>query len=155
MTDPPPKITEFDGEYRFLSNFHPAPMEYERISYPTVEHAYQAAKTTDYHERQRIAALPSPGRAKRAGAKLTLRPDWDALRLNVMETLLRQKFTLHADLRALLLATGDAILEEGNTWGDVFWGVCNGVGENHLGKLLMKIRDELKNQPQNPAGRIG
>jgi len=61
-----------------------------------------------------------------------------------METLLRDKFTRHADLRILLLDTGDRELVEGNTWDDRFWGVCEGVGENHLGRLLMKIRAELR-----------
>src|SRR5690348_9381030 len=63
----PNKIAEFQGEYRFLSNFWPAEVAYEGITYPTAEHAYQAAKTMDVNERKRIAALPTPAEAKAAG----------------------------------------------------------------------------------------
>jgi ribA/ribD-fused uncharacterized protein len=146
MSGPEEKIVAFSDEYRFLSNFHAASVEFGRIMFPTVEHAYQAAKSSDYHERKMIASLSSPGRPKEAGAKLSPRAGWDAMRLSIMEELLRQKFTRHPDLHAKLLATSNAILEEGNTWGDTFWGICDGSGENHLGKLLMKIRAELREQ---------
>ncbi|CAN5536248.1 NADAR family protein [soil metagenome] len=140
----PAKIAEFQGEYRFLSNFFPATVEFEGITYPTVEHAYQSAKTLDMAERKRIAALPAPSDAKREGRKLKLRDDWETAKFDVMETCVRYKFTHDADLRAKLLATGDAILEEGNHWGDRVWGVVDGVGENRLGKILMKVRSELR-----------
>lgn len=84
---------------------------------------------------------PAPGEAKRYAKNLTLRKDWSEARLGVMEILLRQKFG-QPDFRAALLVTGDAYIEETNTWRDTFWGVCDEVGENHLGKLIMKIRDE-------------
>lgn len=140
----PAKIAEFQGEYRFLSNFYPATVEFEGITYPTVEHGYQSAKTLDLAERKRIAALPTPADAKREGRKLKLRDDWDTAKFDVMERCVRCKFTHDADLRAKLLATGDAILEEGNDWGDRTWGVVDGVGENRLGKILMKVRGELR-----------
>ena len=138
------KIAEFQGEYRFLSNFWPATVVYEGITYPTSEHAYQAAKTLDVEQRKRIAALQTPAEAKSAGRALKLRDDWESVKFTVMEDVVRFKFTHHDDLRAKLLATGDAYLEEGNNWGDEVWGVCNGKGENRLGKILMKIRSELK-----------
>ena len=135
-------IERFEEEYRWLSNFAPALVDYDGVSYPTVEHAYQAAKTMDGVERARIAAAASPGRARRLGRSVALRADWDVLKLDVMLDLLRQKFHL-SEYRSKLLATGDSVLIEGNVWGDTFWGVCRGVGENHLGKLLMRVRCEL------------
>lgn len=143
----PTRVAEFQGEYRFLSNFWPAEVHYDGQVYPTSEHAYQSAKTLDRAERNRIAALPSPGDAKRAGSALPKRPDWDNHKLAVMDAVVRDKFTRNPDLRAKLLATGRAELIEGNTWNDQFWGVCNGKGENHLGKILMKIRAELGATP--------
>jgi ribA/ribD-fused uncharacterized protein len=139
------QITSFTGEYEFLSNFSWSPVLHDSIQYPTVEHAFQAAKTYDKDERRRIAALPTPGMAKRAGRKVKLRKNWNEMRVKVMRTLLRKKF-LHPGLAGKLLATEDAELIEGNSWGDTFWGVCNGVGENRLGKLLMEIREELNNE---------
>src|SRR4051812_32180404 len=93
-------ITEFQGPNRFLSNFWPAKIEFEGQIYPTVEHAYQAAKTLDPAERRRIAALPTPVEAKAAGRALAIRPDWDTAKFDVMERCVRAKFTTHADLRS-------------------------------------------------------
>jgi ribA/ribD-fused uncharacterized protein len=137
-----PRIESFHGEYRFLSNFWPAIVEMDGIIYPTVEHAYQAAKTFDQSARLKIQALREPGNAKRAGRRISLRPDWEAVKLNVMLSLLRSKFA-EKSLADKLLATGDYELLEGNEWGDTFWGVCRGIGHNHLGKLLMQVRKEL------------
>ncbi len=143
-SEAPPPITEFQGEHRFLSNFWPAEVVHEGISYPSAEHAYQAAKTLDRAERRRIAAILDPGDAKREGRKLALRPDWETAKFTVMEHCVRDKFTRNADLAAKLLATGDAELIEGNTWGDRVWGVYQGQGENRLGKLLMMVRAEIR-----------
>jgi ribA/ribD-fused uncharacterized protein len=140
----PDKIAEFQGEYRFLSNFWPAEIVYEGITYPTAEHAYQAAKTLDVEQRKKIAALPTPAEAKTAGRALKLRDDWETAKFTVMEEVVRYKFTHHPELGAKLLATGGHLLEEGNTWGDRVWGVYQGQGENRLGKILMKVRDELR-----------
>lgn len=139
-------IKKFDGKYRFLSNFWPAKVHLDGVSYPSVEHAYQAAKTHDPAMRRFIADAPSPGEAKRRGRMIKdKRPDWDDTKLSAMEILLQRKFSpiLNPELSAMLKETGDAELIEGNGWGDIFWGVCAGVGENHLGKLLMKVREEL------------
>jgi N-glycosidase YbiA len=135
-------ITEFQGEYRFLSNFWAAEVYYDSEFYPTVEHAYQAAKTLDKQERLAVLRCRTPGEAKRMSKTLTLRTDWQKVNLGIMEDLVRQKFSIGI-LRSQLRKTGDQELIEGNTWGDTFWGVCNGKGENHLGKILMKVRAEI------------
>jgi ribA/ribD-fused uncharacterized protein len=137
-------IYGFFGEYRWLSNFHLSPVLYEGILYPSVEHAYQAAKTLDLEVRELFLQL-SVGQAKRFGQEIELRPDWDdKLRLHVMYDCLRVKFTSDLELQSKLLATGDLYLEETNYWGDVFYGVKDGVGKNYLGKLLMAIRRRLQ-----------
>jgi len=112
--------------------------------YPTVEHAYQASKTRVPIERRLIRAAISPGDAKRLGKQITLRDDWENVRLDVMRDLLRAKFH-PLGLRTLLLSTGERLLIEGNNWNDTFWGVCKGQGENNLGKLLMLTRDKYRN----------
>ena len=86
-----------------------------------------------------------PGKAKRLGRKVTLRPDWEQIKTYTMLLLLRIKFS-DENLATKLLETGEQKLIEGNSWGDCFWGVCDGVGENHLGKLLMQVREELKSK---------
>jgi ribA/ribD-fused uncharacterized protein len=137
------RIERFDGEYRFLSNFYRSRVMAGGLMFQSLEHAYQASKTFDLMKRREIAALSSPGEAKRAGKKLLLRSDWESVKLTVMEALLRQKFSFEP-LRSRLLDTGSAELVEGNHWGDTFWGICRGTGENHLGRLLMMIRSELQ-----------
>lgn len=138
-------IGPFQGELRWLSNFWPAEVMLDGLVYPTVEHAYVAAKTTNDVERFVIQTTPSPGEVKRLGRQLNIREDWDSIKLQVMEDLLWQKFQ-HSELKAKLLATGDIPIVEINTWNDTFWGQCNGKGTNHLGKLLMKIRETLRGQ---------
>ena len=76
---------------------------------------------------------------------MKLRPDWETEKISIMRALLRLKFADPA-LRAQLVATGVRPLVEGNRWGDRFWGVCGGNGQNMLGKLLMEIRAELRSQ---------
>lgn len=150
-------ISEFQGEYRFLSNFWYVTqkvtldgiMEYkDNLWYPTVEHAYQAAKSTEKIDRFVIATrLRKPGEAKDYGKTIQLRADWNDIKLNVMYKLLQQKFN-QQPLRSQLIATGDHELIEGNRWGDVYWGIDlrTNKGENNLGKLLMAIRSELQQQ---------
>lgn len=136
-------IDLFDGEYCFLSNFYPAVIEFEGQTYGTVEAAYQAAKTLNLQERELIRQAATPGRAKRLGRKVSLRPDWEDVKVNIMLELLRKKFS-HPDLRQKLVGTGDAQLTEGNNHGDRFWGQVDGVGRNQLGLLLMQVRTELQ-----------
>lgn len=132
----------FIKEFRFLSNFHLVEIWYEGKCYSSTEHAYQAAKTLVPEEREKIRLCGAPKEARKLGQKVTMRPDWEQIKIQVMLNLLREKFE-HPDLKERLLATGDAELVEGNWWGDTFWGVCNGVGQNNLGKLLMQVRLEL------------
>ena len=141
------QIDSFRGQYRFLSNFYPSVIQYTGYWYPTVEHAYQAAKTRKLGERV-IFQCPSelrPGDAKREGKKVTLRANWNVLKIIVMKNLLREKFK-EPVLRKQLLGTGDSELIEGNDWGDEYWGKCRGRGLNWLGKLLMEVRDEIHEQ---------
>jgi ribA/ribD-fused uncharacterized protein len=133
------KITKFRGEYFFLSNFYPKSIIWENIQYPDSEHAYVAAKTLDINLRKYIATIGTPGKAKRFGRTLDLRPDWEQVKLYIMYSLLVRKFA-YPDLRAQLVNTGDAVLIEGNDWGDRFWGVYRGEGQNWLGTLLMDVR---------------
>ena len=140
-------ILEFQGPYRFLSNFWPVAHgvtlpDCPGTIYPTVEQAYQAAKTTDFTMRLEVVSL-SPGQAKRWGRRIKVRPDWDVIKVSVMVGLVRQKFAKEP-LRGKLLATGNALLVEGNSWGDTFWGVCAGREDNRLGKILMDTREALR-----------
>lgn len=141
-------INSFSGDYRFLSNFYPAPLTVEidghRMSSVSSEHVYQAAKTLDHDERVKLLLAPSAGAAKKLGRHLTLRSDWNDIRLYVMYKIVRAKFEQNPHLAAKLLATGDQELVEGNHWGDTFWGVCRGKGQNNLGKILMLVREELR-----------
>ena len=146
-------INDFSEKYFFLSNFYNCYLVYEGVIYCSTEAAFQAAKTHNFEERNRIARL-SPSDAKKAGRKLELRPDWEDVKDRVMYDVCLAKFTQNDSLRLKerLLATGDEELVEGNTWHDNCWGDChcekckNVKGENRLGKILMKIREELKSQ---------
>lgn len=136
-------ILEFQGTYRWLSNFAPSAVIYDGLVFTSVEHAYQAAKAESITDRYKIHECKTPGQAKRLGYKVKLREDWLDIKDSVMRSLLWQKFS-DEPYRALLLATGDQEIVEGNGWGDTYWGVCNGVGQNHLGKMIMDIRNELR-----------
>lgn len=135
-------ISSFTGKYEFLSNFYPCPIEYKGIVFPTTEHAYQAMKSLDQSEWYRIRNLRTPGKAKREGRKIKMRSDWDLVKDSFMYHICKVKFSI-PEMRAKLLATGNAMLIEGNNWGDTYWGVCNGKGQNKLGRTLMRIRTEL------------
>ena len=135
----------FRGEHAFLSNFHLADLAVGGHTFHSLEAAFQAAKCAD-PEDQSIFADLSPNAAKKLGRKIELRPDWEEVKLGVMKDLLAIKFQ-DPELQAQLLATGDLELVEANTWGDVFYGEVNGKGENHLGRLLMDLRENLRNPP--------
>jgi ribA/ribD-fused uncharacterized protein len=138
-----PEILGFFKEYRFLSNYHFADVELDGEIYRTTEHAYQAAKTLNPLERKKIQQLPEPKQARLMGQTVSYRSDWDDIKVQVMSDLNRQKFS-QDPLRTMLLATGDAYLEETNGWKDTYWGVCEGKGLNMLGKVLMYIRQDLR-----------
>ena len=139
-------IDSFFGPYRFLSNFEPCTVEYDGMTYTCSEAAYQAAKTTDVSLRIAFTTM-NGAKAKFAGQRLTLRPDWNEVKVNAMYEIVKDKFSRNHELKLKLLQTGDLQLIEGNYWGDKFWGVCNGEGENHLGKILMRVRKELSETP--------
>jgi len=142
------KVTEvgiygFFKEHRFLSNFHLCEIEYEGRPYTSTEAAYQAAKTVFPDLRVPFESY-KPFHAKSMGRLLPLRPEWEQMKDKLMYELCKQKFTKHEYLKSLLLATGDRYLEETNYWGDTQWGVCNQIGDNKLGNILMRIREEIK-----------
>ncbi len=140
------KIEEFQGDYRFLSNFYPSPFEYEGKQWPTVEHAFQAMKSLSVDEQETIRNLSTPAEAKKAGKQVNLRTDWEDVKIPLMRSLVYQKFLQNEDLKNKLLETEDAILEEGNNVNDRIWGICppnSGDGQNKLGKILMEIRSKI------------
>ncbi len=137
------KIDSFRGQYRWLSNFYPYPVRYEGTLFPSVEHAYQAAKCLNKQDRSKFLEIDAKA-AKALGRKVECREDWDQVKIGVMRELLRKKFPLESDLAEKLINTGAAELIEGNWWGDSFWGVFQGNGENWLGKLLMERRGVLQ-----------
>lgn len=140
-------IKEFQGEYRWLSNFWPCAISYEGDIYPSVEHFYVAMKTLDTFDRNTIRNTSSAGQVKRLGRTLEIRSDWEDIKLKVMTYAIAKKFSDdNPELKDRLINTGDIHLQEGNMWGDKFWGVClkTNKGENNLGKILMARREYLR-----------
>ena len=135
-------IDSFSGEYRFLSNFFVFPISWQGFRWPSIEHAYQAAKTYDNDTHIQILNAGSPGKAKRIGRTVKLRSDWEDVKLGIMLELVVLKF-VGTELQSRLVNTRPHELVEGNTWNDTYWGVCRGIGENHLGKILMDVRDNM------------
>ena len=147
MTD---EINTFDGKNFFLSNFYEAPIVLDGKHFATTEHAFQAMKTLDSKAFEEIRKARSAGVAKRMGRDAPLRKDWESVKDEVMMRCLRAKFA-RPEMKQMLLATGDAILIEGTTWHDQYWGICNckqhgGEGKNKLGQMLMQVRKELADE---------
>jgi ribA/ribD-fused uncharacterized protein len=139
------KITSFQGKYRFLSNFWPCRFVFMGFEWPSAEHAYQAMKchNQDYWAKIRGPSV-SAADAKRIGAQITQDSSFQSNRLNYMRAVVFAKFDQNPNLMEMLQATAPAELIEGNTWGDTFWGQCPvGNGHNHLGKILMGVRDNI------------
>jgi len=143
------EINIFDGENAFLSNFLERIITFDNKKFRTNEHAFQWKKTLNSHEQSLIQNAKTPGQSKREGRNCTLRKDWEQIKKQVMFDIVMAKFSQHQDLKAKLLATGDAILIEGNVWHDNTWGNCtcnrciNIKGQNLLGLILMQVRDLL------------
>lgn len=137
-------ISEFRGEYRWLSNFYPCTIVLEGVEYPSVEHAYMSRKSDSELWKDFCVTTISPEEVKKASKRISLLPHWESIKVDIMRECLTQKYS-EEPLRSKLIATGSQILQEGNWWGDQFWGVDlrTGVGENYLGKLIMGIREEL------------
>ena len=138
-------VTQFREDYMFLSNFYEAPLIYDGIPYLSSEAAFQAQKCTTGEERRAFSELRS-GESKHMGRQVTLRCDWEEVKREVMEDVVRAKFNQNPELARMLLDTGDQILLEGNTWHDTYWGIDlkTHEGENYLGRILMKIRLKLR-----------
>lgn len=138
-------ITSFTGHYHFLSNFYASPIEIDGISYGSAEAAFQAQKASTEEEKRKFSGLP-PHMAKKAGRNISLDVErWNRRKIPVMQYVVTEKFVQNPELAGKLLATGDAVLVEGNTWNDKFWGVDlkTNIGENNLGKILMQVRKDL------------
>lgn len=156
-----PPIRRFRGKYSFLSNFYPAKVIYGGDVYPTVEHAYQAAKTYNRKDRKHIRRCNQPAAAKALGREVDLKDGWyENKDKRVMLKLLRQKFS-QGELRQQLLDTGDAFITHGNEHGDCYWGVCvnlkdgyGDMGYNHLGVFLMKVRSELQHDEEKKGKNV-
>ena len=138
-------ISEFKGDNYYLSNLYKCSIELDGYVYPSSENAFQAQKTDDLLLRQVFTSM-SPNVARREGKNLTLRKDinWDENKLKIMYAVVKLKFVQNPELAQKLIATDDELLVEGNTWGDRFWGVCDDEGDNYLGKILMLVRKELR-----------
>ena len=136
-------INEFRGKYYFLSNFFEIPVTWDGITYRNNEAAFQAQKSLSIEKRKEFSQL-SPNEAKRLGRRIFLRRDWERVKDGIMLEIVRAKFNQNPTLAKALIDTKDYYLEEGNNWGDKVWGTVNGEGENNLGKILMRVREELR-----------
>lgn len=138
-------IDSFTGEYYFLSNFSDSVFVYDGIQYQNAESAFQSMKCENKADRMQFSDLNST-EAKKLGRKVSLRKDWEAIKVEQMRQIVSEKFRQNPDLKEKLINTGDAYLEEGNTWGDRIWGTVDGRGANLLGQILMTLREELKSE---------
>ena len=146
------RIDSFKEEYRFLSNFYQTPVTYKGLTYPNGEAAFQAQKCQCEEDKVKYTLVKNPVRAKQMGKKEPCLPaNWNEISPDIMLGVLRAKFSI-PEMADKLLATGDAELVEGNTHHDNLWGDCscpkcvNKVGQNRLGKLLMQVRQELRDR---------
>ncbi|MDD3694290.1 MAG: NADAR family protein [Candidatus Pacebacteria bacterium] len=138
-------IKEFQNEYRWLSNMFPVEIPFQGHTYRSVEHAYQAQKSKEISWKMFCTQEIYPKIVKKKSHEISLRLDWEEVKLGIMEELLFLKFS-QKFFQTKLLETKDQEIQEGNDWDDVFWGVdkMTGIGENHLGKLIMKVREKLR-----------
>lgn len=137
------KINSFRDEYYFLSNFYECSVTYNGLTYKNNEAAFQAQKCINLKDCEKFCDLRA-SESKKLGRRVVLRKDWEDIKIKVMTDIVKAKFEQNEDLQKKLLATEDAYLEEGNTWGDRIWGTVNGVGANNLGEILMNVRKELQ-----------
>lgn len=146
-------IDSFRGDFRFLSNFYPQEIEIGGRKYPSSEHAYQAFKCLHEADHERVRSAKTPAESKKMIRDLEIRPNWHDVKVNVMRSIIQKKFEVPY-LREFLLATEDAELIEGNTWGDVFWGVCKGKGQNWLGRLLSEERSRITQNSETISSTV-
>ena len=149
-------ITQFSNSFAFLSNFYPCKIRYEGIEYPSVEHAYQAAKTWNKKDRLIISQLDTPGQAKRYGASVKIRDFWEKDKVSTMLELIRLKFN-NPELERKLLETYPHELIEGSPYEDITWGAVDQsgiwIGKNYLGKILMEVRNEKRLSAINKSNK--
>ena len=139
------EIKGFFGKYKFLSNFHICPVYFEGECYPSTENAYMAAKTLDLDARKQFLNI-DPKEAKTLGRKITLHPDWEEVKYDIMAAVIFDKFYRNLDIRQQLIETGDRVMIEANHWGDLIWGTDpQGNGENNLGMILLNVRTFWQN----------
>jgi ribA/ribD-fused uncharacterized protein len=144
-------INSFSNQYEFMSNFYNAPITYDGLIYRNNEAAFQAHKLANKEDRKRFCDY-SPSKAKLEGRNCKLREDWEDIKYQVMYDIVKAKFSQNVELKKQLLATGTEELIEGNWWHDNCWGDCSCEkckdikGQNNLGKILMKVREEIKNE---------
>lgn len=140
------EILSFQGEYRWLSNFAPCEIVLDGVKYKSIEHAYMSAKSDAESWKLFCQFTEKAGEVKKASKTIELKPDWDNIKVGVMRECVSQKFQ-QEPYKSRLIATEDAKIQEGNTWGDKFWGVClkTGKGRNILGQLIMEQREKLNN----------
>ena len=144
------KVREFKGEYAFLCNFYKVdiPFVYNGVTYNTSEAAFQAAKYNGHNAEMvhKVFAKCTPDESKKLGRAIKLRKDWEEVKDGIMFDVVKAKFDADPELKQRLLDTGDMELIEGNTWGDTYWGVCNGHGQNRLGTILMQLREYYEDE---------
>ena len=129
---------EFRGRYYFLSNMYPCTVKFGNHTYKCAEAAFQAQKCLD-EDIQEVFENLNGFAAKKLGREVVLRDDWDKVKDHVMQLVVTAKFKQHPDL-LLRLRRVDEHIQEDNTWHDTYWGVCNGKGENKLGKILNNVK---------------
>ena len=139
-------IKEFKNQYFFLSNFYECPIYYNKLVFCNAEAAFQAQKAINEKDQYKFINL-SASQARKLGKTVQLRKDWEKIKDNVMYEIVKRKFTINKELQQKLLETKEEELVEGNWWHDTYWGVDSktGIGQNKLGKILMKVREEVKN----------
>ena len=139
-------IKEFKNQYFFLSNFYEYPIYYNKLVFCNAEAAFQAQKVINEKDQYKFINL-NASQARKLGKTVQLRKDWEEIKDNVMYEIVKRKFLTNKELQQKLLETKEEELVEGNWWHDTYWGVDSktGIGQNKLGKILMKVREEVKN----------
>ena len=145
------KFSKSNDKYGCFSNFYPCTVEFNGLTFKSSEAAWQAQKTLSDEERKTFCNM-NQSESKRAGRHVQLRPDWEEIKYQLMIQVCLAKFSQHPDLGKILLSTGDEELIENTTgWHDNIWGNCecpkckNKVGKNLLGKAIMEVRSQLRN----------
>ena len=141
-------INSFTNEYYFLSNYSDSEFVYDGIQYQNAESAFQSQKCANKEDRKQFSKLNST-EARKLGRKVSLRKDWESVKVNEMRKIVKEKFLQNPDLQKKLIETNSEYLEEGNPWGDRLWGTVDGCGANLLGQILMELRDELVLEKQD------